>query len=211
MSERLKSNAARLFKAGYRISGSWPTVLALLAGIAFHTASARIATSVMTTPPTDGSFITKNFLKAQLRRSHIDVGEGSGEFMLVAIPHHTEPPLAARETPFTISVDGNADLVVGALVSATTFSQLPTNPILGRSLQPGDELARRPVVVLSERLWRRRYGADVRLIGKSIKLSRKSYTVIGIMPASFWFPYRTDPVELWMPQRNALGPNSAIT
>jgi hypothetical protein len=198
MPERLKSKAASLFKAGYRIGGSWPTLIALLAGFAFHTAPARLLISSLTTPPADGSF-------------HVDVGGLAPGFVPVALAHHIEPQLAARETPFTISVGGDADLVVGALVSATTFSHLPTNPILGRSLQPGDEVARHPVVVLSERLWRRRYGADARLIGKTIRWSKKTYTVIGIMPASFWFPYRTDPVELWMPQRNTLAPNLPIT
>jgi hypothetical protein len=211
MPERAKSKAASLFKPGYRIGGSWPTLIALLAGFAFHAAPARLLISSLTTPPADGSFITKNFLKTQLRLSHVDVGGLAPGFVPVALAHHMDPQLAARETPFTISVGGDADLVVGALVSATTFSHLPTNAILGRSLQPGDEVARHPVVVLSERLWRRRYGADARLIGKTIRLSKKTYTVIGIMPASFWFPYRTDPVELWMPQRNTLGPNLPIT
>ena len=211
MPKRLFSRTAKLFEALYRVGVSWPTVIALLAGIAFHAAPARLLLSALATPPIDGSFIPQNFLKAQLRRSHIELGNGAAGFVLVARTYHLESPLAARETPFTISIAGNSDLVVGALVSATTFSQLSATPILGRSLQPTDEMARHPVVVLSERLWRRRYAADPKLVGKSIKLSNKTYTVIGIMPASFWFPYRTDPVELWMPQRNSQGTNPAIT
>lgn len=211
MPERLQDRTARLFTAVFRNGGSWPTAIALLAGFAVHSAPARLLISQLATPPADGSFITSNYLKSQLRRTHIELGSRTTGFMLVAGPHHNEPLITARETPFTISIGRDADLVVGAVVSTSTFSQLPTNPILGRTLQPGDEVARHPVVVLSERLWRRSFASDPKMIGKSIKLSKKTYTVIGIMPASFWFPYRTDPVELWMPERNTIAPDAAIT
>jgi hypothetical protein len=64
---------------------------------------------------------------------------------------------------------------------------------------------------LSERLWRRRFDADPALIGKTITLNKRAYTVIGIMPADFWFPYRSDPVELWIPQKTAPDRDLLIT
>jgi putative ABC transport system permease protein len=118
-----------------------------------------------------------------------------------ASPHRAESLLAGRETPFTLTGNGIPDLVVGLSVVPKQFSHLSTKPILGRTFRPGDERTRRAVVVLSERLWRRSFGADPAVIGKTITLDAQDYIVIGIMPASFWFPHPSDPVELWVPAK----------
>lgn len=59
--------------------------------------------------------------------------------------------------------------------------------------------AKPQVVVMSERLWRRRFGADPQLIGSQITLDGQAVTVIGIMPASFQFPAGSLTRTLWMP------------
>jgi len=111
--------------------------------------------------------------------------------------------MATRETPFTLTGKGAPDLVVGAAVEPGMFARLGVKPILGRNFAPGDARGRRPVVVLSERLWKRRFGGDPHVVGKAIRLSNVDYTVIGVMPANFWFPFRSDPVELWTPDRTS--------
>lgn len=118
-----------------------------------------------------------------------------------ASPHRAESLLPGRETPFTLTGNGIPDLVVGLSVVPKQFSHLSTKPILGRTFRPGDARTRRPVVVLSERLWRRSFGADPAVVGKTITLDSQDYTVIGVMPASFWFPHPSDPVELWVPAK----------
>jgi hypothetical protein len=114
-------------------------------------------------------------------------------------PHTAESLLPGLETPFTLTGSGAPDLVVGLTLAPRQFSHLSAKPILGRSLRSGDERARRSVVVLSERLWRRRFGADPAVVGKTITLDAQDYTVIGVLPATFWFPHPSDPVELWVP------------
>lgn len=85
--------------------------------------------------------------------------------------------------------------VRGAAVSANFFSLLGTRPRLGRGFLPGED---RPdaqhSVVLSEELWRRRFGADPRVLGRAIALQGDGFVVVGVMPAGFRFP---EGVDLW--------------
>jgi hypothetical protein len=126
-------------------------------------------------------------------------------------PRRAESLLPGREMPFTLTGNGTPDLVVGLGVVPKQFSRLGAKPILGRTLRPGDERNRRAVVVLSERLWRRRFAADPAVIGKVITLDSEDYVVIGVMPASFWFPHPSDPVELWVPAKPATESANEVT
>jgi predicted permease len=67
------------------------------------------------------------------------------------------------------------------------FDLLGAKPLLGRAFAPGRKEAGE-VVVLSETLWRRRFGADRSVVGRAIQLDGTPYTVLGVMPASFDFP-----------------------
>lgn len=87
----------------------------------------------------------------------------------------------------------------GQRVSADYFSVLGVLPLHGRNFPPEDDRFRGPnVVILSYRLWRRRFGADPSIVGKQIKLDETPYTVVGVMPSSF--ENVTSPgAELWAP------------
>ena len=82
-----------------------------------------------------------------------------------------------------------------AYVTTEFFQTLRTNPAIGRGFAAGeDEPGRDNVVVLSNELWKERFGADPEILGKAIRLDG-SRTVIGIMPLGFEFPG----VKVWMP------------
>jgi putative ABC transport system permease protein len=87
----------------------------------------------------------------------------------------------------------------GQRVSADYFSVLGVLPLQGRNFEPADDQFRGPsVVILSDRLWRRRFGGDLSIIGKQITLDESPYIVIGVMPSSF--ENVTSPTaELWAP------------
>lgn len=88
-----------------------------------------------------------------------------------------------------------------ARVTANLFSTLGTVPAMGRSFAPDDDrLGAAPVAVLSDALWRRRFGADTHVIGKQIRLDELSVQVVGVMPPGFEFPNAA--TDLWLP----LGP-----
>lgn len=92
-----------------------------------------------------------------------------------------------------------SDEMLGGVVS-TRFFPLLSAPALGRVFLPED--ARAPRVVLSDRLWRSHFGADPGVLGRTIDLSGKTYTVIGVMPPSFEFP--SADFRLWVPFEHAL-------
>jgi putative ABC transport system permease protein len=71
-------------------------------------------------------------------------------------------------------------------------------PALGRDFNSEEEHFGGPdAVLISDRFWRRRFGTDPRAVGKKLQIGKFSYTIVGIMPASFFFPNRD--VDLWSP------------
>jgi putative ABC transport system permease protein len=83
-------------------------------------------------------------------------------------------------------------------VSANFFSVLGVDPIIGRTFQDGEDNQNGPkVTVLTYGLWQRRFGGDPNIVGKNLTISGDSYTVIGVLPASFQFALRT--ADLFVP------------
>jgi putative ABC transport system permease protein len=93
---------------------------------------------------------------------------------------------AFRNTNLTVTDYGDPELLNGSLVTASLFHVLRVPPIVGRTLQREDEQrATSRVVVLSEPLWRSRFGADPRIVGRSITLDGERHQVVGVMPRAF--------------------------
>ena len=98
--------------------------------------------------------------------------------------------------------DGAAQPAVAAKVTASGFRVAPARPVLGRVIDESDERAgAAPVVVLGHDLWTRRFNADPRIVGRSVKLGTSFATVIGVMPEKYAFPVAH---ELWLPLRTGL-------
>jgi predicted permease len=74
----------------------------------------------------------------------------------------------------------------GITVSANYFTMLGIRPALGRLFDPRDGQATDRAVVLSDRFWRREFGADPTVLGKAIEIDGQTFTVIGVTPASFF-------------------------
>jgi MacB-like periplasmic core domain len=88
---------------------------------------------------------------------------------------------------------------MGALVSGNLFSLLGVNAALGRTFTVEDEQpGRGQVVILSDAFWRRRFAAAPDVIGKTIELSDKTFTIIGVAPPEFKLRY-PNATELWAP------------
>src|SRR5918912_2650196 len=76
--------------------------------------------------------------------------------------------------------------VQGLNVSASYFPLLGVKAALGRTFLPEEEEAGRDrVVVLSDRLWQRRFGADPNIVGQEVTVEGESYRVVGVLPRSF--------------------------
>jgi putative ABC transport system permease protein len=90
--------------------------------------------------------------------------------------------------------------VSGLRVSSTFFPTLGVNPFLGRNFLPEEEvLGKDRVVILSYGLWKRKYGADRSLVGKTIRVDGEDFTVIGVMPQDFHWQFWSGPRQLWVP------------
>lgn len=86
------------------------------------------------------------------------------------------------------------------VVTSDFFSVLAADPLLGRVFNAEDsQRGAAPVVVLSENLWRSRFGADAGIIGRFITLDMRPYAVIGVMPASFHTPFLNQINQVWIP------------
>lgn len=111
---------------------------------------------------------------------------------------HTADLAAYAMTDFNLAASGEPERLSGARVSPRVFSMLGVRPIAGRTFADAEERPEQSnVVVLSEGLWRRRFNADTGVVGRALLLDGVPYTVAGVMPATFGFPYRR--VELWVP------------
>ncbi len=100
-------------------------------------------------------------------------------------------------------VDGDRPArISSAAVSGGFFEMLGATPQLGRGIDARDEAeGAEAVVVLSHGLWERRYGSDPSILGSRISTVDQTFTVVGVMPASFVHPEAlwSDGVELWLP------------
>jgi putative ABC transport system permease protein len=92
---------------------------------------------------------------------------------------------------------GEPERILCAKVTASMFPLLGVQPVAGRTFLPEeDQPGGNPAVVVSEGFWKRRFSNKPSLVGSSIQLNDKSYTIVGVMPKNFRFPGE---YEIWMP------------
>jgi putative ABC transport system permease protein len=92
----------------------------------------------------------------------------------------------------------------GSWASGDLFTILGVSPLVGRTLTPADDQeASTATVVISERLWRARFGGDRRAIGTAISLNDRARVIVGVMPRTFEFPTRA--IDFWIPFQFAPG------
>ena len=106
---------------------------------------------------------------------------------------------------FNLTGTGDPERLQGQAATGNFFQALGVNAAIGSTfLLENEEPGRDQVVVLSYRLWQRRFGGDPSLIGKTLSLDGRSFEVIGVMPANFNFPRNT---ELWTPMNFRIAPD----
>jgi predicted permease len=107
--------------------------------------------------------------------------------------------IAACAGPRSMDISGGGapEEVLGLSVTANFLPMLGVQPLLGRTFSSDEEGPATRSVVLSYRLWQRRFGGDPSLLGRSIVMNGEKYTVLGMMPRGFQYPDRD--TELWLP------------
>ncbi len=101
--------------------------------------------------------------------------------------NHTFSSLAlARNYDFSLTGIGEAEQVSGEFVSSDFFSVLGVKPIIGRTFAEDEErVGAGPLALISEGLWRRKFGSAPDILGKNITLDARDYTIVGVIPADF--------------------------
>ena len=121
--------------------------------------------------------------------------------------HVFQEMAAYRYGLLTLTGREGAEAMLGLETTDRLFAVLRVAPLLGRTFLPGEDApGRPPVVVLSHALWQRRYGADPQVVGRPVSIDGTSYSIVGVMPASFRFPNAIPgdtvvPIDLWIPMR----------
>ena len=102
---------------------------------------------------------------------------------------------------YTVTGSGDPERYQGARVSTGFFPLLGVQPEIGRNFGPEDEqVGRDHVVILTHALWQRRFGANPNVIGQPLTIDGETFTIIGVLPASFRFiRVLNAELELWMP------------
>jgi predicted permease len=142
---------------------------------------------------------------------------GEKQFRLVTRDTHPFQAFGAfQNDSFNLTGSGEPYFLDGFRASAEFFPALGISPALGRTFtaeedQPGHEYE----VVLSNQLWRERFGADPNILGRAVQLNGYAYTVVGVMPAGFVFPRAEEmpssfnfprEAQLWVPLAVATEP-----
>jgi putative ABC transport system permease protein len=96
----------------------------------------------------------------------------------------------------TLLGQGAPAVIHGTMASSNLFPAMGIQPLAGRAFTAEEERTKQHVVLISEALWRRRFGSDPRVIGRQIRLETESFRMIGIVPQRQAFPEWAD---LWMP------------
>ena len=105
-----------------------------------------------------------------------------------------------QEHDLTVTGRGEPFVADTAVVTAGLFEVLQVAPLMGRTFVPEDgRPGTAPVAIISEKLWRSRFSADPHLVGSSINLDKRSFTVIGIMRTGFHSPILIRNQDIWVP------------
>jgi putative ABC transport system permease protein len=173
-------------------------ILALALGIGANSALYSVIDGVLLRPlPYSESdriaYVSRHFSKSNFRYGNLCIADyldwraGNRAFL---------DPALMRGRSYDLTGGAEAEEVAGAEVTSAFFSVLRVRPLFGRTFRSGEDgAATAPLAVISESLWRRRYGGRPETVGQAIEVSGKRMTVVGVMPAAFHFP-RPDS-ELW--------------
>jgi predicted permease len=109
----------------------------------------------------------------------------------------------------TFKVNGTGVSLGAAGVDAGFFSTLQSSPALGRTIDADDnQPGHSSVVIISHSVWQQVFGSDPQVLGRSLRLDDETYHVIGVMPAGFHYPHKTDldepdssiaDTDIWVP------------
>ena len=105
---------------------------------------------------------------------------------------------AYHDNDLTMTGGGEPIHITAETVSAAMFGLLGVQPALGRGFLDSEDQPGHHVVILSDSFWRSHFSADRNVVGRSVNLNGKAFTIIGVMPQGFQFPVQAEATHLWL-------------
>jgi predicted permease len=100
--------------------------------------------------------------------------------------HSFSAMAVSRGTSFSVTGLGESEQITARFISSDFFPILSVNPVLGRTFGPGeDEIGAAPIAMISAGFWKRKFGTSPNVLGKTLNLDGKAYTIVGVTPADF--------------------------
>jgi putative ABC transport system permease protein len=177
-------------------------VLTLALGIGANTAIFSVVYAVLLKPlPFARSGELFNVFQAQPSEGIAGTGLSFANFADLRDRSESFSELAgSQQHQLTLTGNGEPAVLNTSVVTPELFSLFLTPPLAGRVFRPDDgKPGAQPVVILSENLWRNVFGANPAIVGSSIDLDKRPFTVVGIMSAGFRFPQLTKSEQVWIP------------
>ena len=182
-------------------------VLTLALGIGANTAIFSVVNAVLLKPlpfPAPEQLLAVGMTDTRQKGTQTELGSLSyPDFFDFRDQNRTLASVAIYRDPlFALAAAEGAQSIHGVTCSAEFFDVLGIKPIIGRGFSRADEQAGGGPgglkVILSHDFWQKHFGGDQNVLGRTLELDRRQFTVIGVLPARFQFPIQTDQVELYI-------------
>ena len=111
---------------------------------------------------------------------------------------HTLSTIAAYYTgTINVSGVGQAERYTGAWTTASMFDIAKTQPLLGRTFRPDDNVPNGPkVALISYGMWKTRFGGEASVLNQVMRVNGQPFTIVGVLPEKYAFP---DNADIWLP------------
>src|ERR1700704_5867410 len=182
-------------------------VLTLALGIAANPAIFSVVNAVLLKPlpfPGPDQLIAVGMTDARQKATQTDLNSLSyPDFFDFRDQNRTLASIAVyRDRSFALTSEEGASSLHGTKVSAEFFDVLGIKPKIGNAFVRDDEQGGGGPggfkVIISDDFWKKHFGADPNVLGRTVMLDRRQHTVIGVLPAGFQFPIQNDPIDFYV-------------
>lgn len=178
-------------------------VLTVALGIGANTALFSVIRAVLLRPLGYSDPQTLVILTRGATPIHVD------EFRAAARSYSDTGVFSGGAEQMALTGRGEPEVVSAARVSGNFLSILGVAPVLGRSFLPTEDRTGGPdVAMISTRLWHQRFGSDPAILGRTAILAGTPYTIVGVLPPRFTFPFANANTDVWItrPKESSLMP-----
>ena len=177
-------------------------VLTLALGIGANSAIFSLVDAVLLRPlpyPHPEQLIGLGQWRNQKGEGYVQVGVSAPNIVNIAGTGLFQQVAYYRWSPFNITEGDRPESVLGIKTSDELLPMFGIPPLMGRFFSSGEmQAGRDQVAIIGNGLWKTRYGSDPAIVGKTIDLNERRYTIIGVMPASFRFTWDQE-IDVFVP------------